>query len=168
MILIGLGANLEHPTYGSPAETLKAAIRALNNIFEVEAQSSFYQSAPVPMSDQPWFVNAVVRVSANFTLENTLKYMHNIEKEFGRVRELKWEARVLDLDLLAFHKEITENKDQVNGPVVPHPFLAERKFVLVPILEIAPDWRHPTSNLSAAEMLAILPEGQKLEILPYG
>ncbi|MEH6547110.1 MAG: 2-amino-4-hydroxy-6-hydroxymethyldihydropteridine diphosphokinase, partial [Sneathiella sp.] len=137
MILIGLGANLHHPIYGSPVETIKAAIQALNGLFDVQKQSSLYQSAPVPISDQPWFTNAVIGVSASTTLKETLKVLHNIEEEFGRVRKLTWEARVLDLDLLTFCDEITENKDQRVGPVVPHPLLAERRFVLAPILEIA-------------------------------
>lgn len=165
MIFVGLGANLEHPIYGSPAETLKAAISALSNIFIVENQSSLYQSAPIPISDQPWFNNAVITVSTSFTLEKTLNSLHNIEKEFGRIRDVKWGARVLDLDLLVFHKEITKNKDQLNGPVVPHPLLTERKFVLEPIREIAPDWKHPILNLSAEEMLASLPAGQLPEKL---
>ncbi|MEH6526362.1 MAG: 2-amino-4-hydroxy-6-hydroxymethyldihydropteridine diphosphokinase [Sneathiella sp.] len=165
MILIGLGANLHHPIYGSPAETIKAAIQALNGLFDIQMQSSLYQSAPVPISDQPWFINAVIGVSTSITLKETLNILHNIEKEFGRVRKLAWEARVLDLDLLTFYEEITENKDQRIGPVVPHPFMAERRFVLVPILEIAPAWKHPVLKLTAAEMLAFLPDGQKLEKL---
>ncbi|USG59817.1 2-amino-4-hydroxy-6-hydroxymethyldihydropteridine diphosphokinase [Sneathiella marina] len=168
MIFIGLGANLKHPTYGPPAETLKAAIRALNSIFSIKTQSSLYQSAPVPMSDQPWFFNAVISISTSFTLEETLKSLHKIEKEFGRVREKKWEARILDLDLLVFHKQVTRNREQLKGPVVPHPFLAERMFVLEPIQEIAPNWRHPVLNLNAAEMLSILPKGQRVEKLPPG
>jgi 2-amino-4-hydroxy-6-hydroxymethyldihydropteridine diphosphokinase len=159
--LIGLGANLDHPVFGKPEFTLKAAIDELGRIFKIERQSSFYQSAPVPLSDQPWFINAVIVFSTSNSLDESLKLLHIIEKKFGRVRSLKWEARVLDLDLLAFDDFVTVNREQGKGVVVPHPMIAERKFVLEPISEIAPNWRHPLLELTADQMLSALPVLQK-------
>lgn len=168
MILIGLGANLDHPEFGSPIHTLLAAVTEIGKNYPVIRHSSWYSSAPVPSSDQPWFVNAVISISSDSKLGTTLETLQNIEKKFGRIRREKWEARVLDLDLLAFNGEITDNQNQSDGPVVPHPLMQYRAFVLAPIAEIAPEWRHPVSGISALELLKILPESQEFKILRAG
>ncbi|MFT6559404.1 2-amino-4-hydroxy-6-hydroxymethyldihydropteridine diphosphokinase [Sneathiella sp.] len=167
MIFIGMGANLMHPVYGEPVNSLKAAIRTLEQPdLMVIKRSSWYKTAPVPVSDQPWFVNNVIEVETSLPMEGLLSRLHEVEKEFGRVREVKWEARVLDLDLLAYDNQITLNQDQTKGSVVPHPFMQERAFVLAPLAEIAPDWVHPTLQQSAAELLARLSPVQAFEIVP--
>jgi 2-amino-4-hydroxy-6-hydroxymethyldihydropteridine diphosphokinase len=150
VILLGLGANLDHPRYGPPRQTLEAALEALQaGGIAVLARSRWYRSAPVPPSDQPWFLNAVASVETSLSPEALLARLHEIEARFGRSRRRPNEARVLDLDLLAYH-------DRVSAPgavpVLPHPRLAERAFVVLPLLEIAPDWRHPESGLSTAEL----------------
>lgn len=165
MILIGLGANMPHPEYGEPVRTLAAAVRAIDGYFTVVRQSSWYRSAPVPASDQPWFANAVIEIETDLKLPDVLAVLHKIEKKFGRVRRQKWEARVLDLDILVFHDMVSDNQDQSAGPVVPHPFLHERAFVLAPMAEIAPLWRHPVNGLSAAELLAKLPQHQQFDVI---
>ncbi|MCR9212445.1 MAG: 2-amino-4-hydroxy-6-hydroxymethyldihydropteridine diphosphokinase [Proteobacteria bacterium] len=166
MILIGLGANLLHPVYGEPVSTLKAAIEEIGGFCTVEKCSSWYQSAPVPMSDQPWFVNAVIAVSSDLSLEDFLQKLHGVERSFGRIRKQKWEARVLDLDLLAYNDLVTKNESQDVGPVVPHPRLSERAFVVAPLAEILPDWRHSKTGEPASELLKKLPEDQEFRILP--
>ncbi len=168
MILIGLGANLLHPIYGEPVKTLAAAVAEIGTFCQVEKHSSWYQSAPVPISDQPWFVNAVISVSSDLTLEEFLMKLHEVEAGFGRVRKQKWEARVLDLDLLAFHDLVTENKSQERGPVVPHPRLTERAFVVAPLAEILPDWCHPETRQTARNLLERLPNDQEFRILARG
>ncbi|MEX1036648.1 MAG: 2-amino-4-hydroxy-6-hydroxymethyldihydropteridine diphosphokinase, partial [Sneathiella sp.] len=152
MILIGLGANMPHPEHGDPVNTLAAAVREIAGFTSLIRQSSWYRTAPVPMSDQPWFANAVISIATDMTVDELLATLHGIEHDFGRARRQKWEARVLDLDLLAFHDLITENRDQDTGPVLPHPRLQERAFVLAPIAEIAPEWHHPVSKIRAAEL----------------
>ncbi len=165
MILIGLGANMPHPDYGDPVNTLGEAVHRLRKIVHVSRQSSWYRSAPVPISDQPWFVNAVLVVETEMSEIDLLQALHRTEREFGRVRRQRWEARVLDLDLLAYHDLVTENQDQAAGPVLPHPHMQGRAFVLAPISEIAPEWRHPISRLRASELLKILPSEQPFDVV---
>ena len=163
MILVGLGANLEHPRYGPPRKTLETALKALEQSgIVVLARSRWYQSAPVPPSDQPWFVNAVASVATDLTPAELLTKLHEIEARFGRSRQRRNEARVLDLDLLAYH-------DLVSAPgacpVLPHPRLAERAFVVLPLRELAPDWRHPGSGLSIGELAGRLNPAETAEPL---
>lgn len=123
-------------------------------------RSSWYRSAPVPPSDQPWFVNAVAGVRTALSPRDLLVALHDVEAEFGRVRSVRNASRTLDLDLLAYGDAVIEDP---GGLVLPHPRLAERAFVLLPLAEVAPAWRHPVSGLTAGEMLALLPAGQTVE-----
>ena len=93
--------------------------------------------------------------------------MHAIERKFGRVREIQWEARILDLDLLAYNSLITENRSQLQGSVVPHPRMHERGFVMAPLCEIAPNWRHPVLRKSATEIRAEILLEAEVEVLPH-
>ncbi|WP_293959933.1 2-amino-4-hydroxy-6-hydroxymethyldihydropteridine diphosphokinase [Sneathiella sp.] len=165
MILIALGANMPHPEHGDPVNTLAAAVRDIANTVSLMGQSSWYRTAPVPVSDQPWFANAVISVETDMQPDDLLARLHGIEEDFGRVRRQKWEARVLDLDLLVFHDLVTENRDQGAEIVLPHPQMQKRAFVLAPIAEIAPEWRHPVSNLAAQELLSRLPSEQAFDII---
>jgi 2-amino-4-hydroxy-6-hydroxymethyldihydropteridine diphosphokinase len=166
MILIGLGANLLHPIYGEPLETLKAALEQIKTQgIVIEKQSSWYRTEPVPVSEQPWFVNAVIAVSTDLAAEDLLQVLHQIEQKFGRVREMKWEARVLDLDLLAYDEYISENQDQTQGSVIPHPHMQDRAFVLVPIKEILEAWQHPRLGQGIDELLDGLDSVPEFEIV---
>lgn len=163
MILVGLGANLDHPRYGTPERTLDAAVEALGpHGIAVVARSRRYRSAPVPASDQPWFVNLVVAVETRLPPAALLAALHEIEAEFGRTRGRRNEARVLDLDLLAYHDRVSAPGEV---PVLPHPRLAERAFVVLPLRDVAPDWRHPESGLSVAELARRLDPAAAVEPL---
>ena len=168
MIFIALGANLEHPLYGEPLNTLRAAVDEMkqSGLFILK-QSSWYKTAPVPVSDQPWFVNAVIEIETNLEAAELLNLLHAIERKFGRVREIQWEARILDLDLLAYNSLITENRSQLQGSVVPHPRMHERGFVMAPLCEIAPNWRHPVLRKSATEIRAEILLEAEVEVLPH-
>lgn len=97
-VYIGLGANLPSPEHGTPRETLEAAIRALAaRGLDVVARSPLYESEPVPVSDQPWYLNAVVEVATDLGPAEVLALLHSVENAFGRVRKARNEARVLDL-----------------------------------------------------------------------
>jgi 2-amino-4-hydroxy-6-hydroxymethyldihydropteridine diphosphokinase len=156
---------MPHPDHGDPVNTLTEVVRRLREIVYVSRQSSWYRSAPVPLSDQPWFVNAVLAVETEMTENELLQILHRTERDFGRIRRQRWEARVLDLDLLTFHDRVTENQNQLVGPVLPHPHMQERAFVLAPIKEIAAEWRHPVSGLQASQLLDKLPSEQPFDII---
>jgi 2-amino-4-hydroxy-6-hydroxymethyldihydropteridine diphosphokinase len=158
LILIGLGANL--PSFaGSPRRTLEAALdRLAAEGVGITRRSRFWRTRPVPISDQPWFVNAVAAVETTLPAAALLDLLHRIEDSFGRTRTVANAARVLDLDLLAYGTQILEAPPR---PLVPHPRMAGRAFVLLPIKDIAPDWIHPVSGESLDAMIAALDPDQQ-------
>ncbi|MGH7098475.1 MAG: 2-amino-4-hydroxy-6-hydroxymethyldihydropteridine diphosphokinase [Stellaceae bacterium] len=158
MILIGMGSNLASPRFGPPRKIVAAALDALaGEGVRICARSHWYESAPVPPADQPWFVNGVAALATTLGAPALLALMQRLEARFGRVRGARNAARVLDLDLLDHDGEVVETPFLT----LPHPRLGERRFVLVPLAEIAPLWRHPRSGLSARELLARLPAGEQ-------
>lgn len=159
-ILIALGANLPSARFGAPRATLEAALAAIAaKGVRILRRSSWWESEPVPASDQPWYVNGVAAVATTLEPVALLSLLHGVEAEFGRVRGARNEARLLDLDLLAYGDRRREGPDP---PLLPHPRLADRAFVLLPLAEVAPDWRHPVSRESVRQLIARLPEGQKI------
>jgi 2-amino-4-hydroxy-6-hydroxymethyldihydropteridine diphosphokinase len=159
-ILIALGANLPSPRFGAPRATLEAALAAIaSHDVRILQRSSWWESEPVPASDQPWYVNAVASVETALEPVPLLALLHRIEAGFGRVRGARNEARLLDLDLLAYGNRRREGTEP---PLLPHPRLAERAFVLLPLAEVAPDWHHPVTHESVRQLIARLPEGQKI------
>jgi 2-amino-4-hydroxy-6-hydroxymethyldihydropteridine diphosphokinase len=174
LYLIGLGANLPS-NQGAPLETLVAALAALENRnITVLARSPWFESEPVPRSDQAWFINGVICVSTLNESNNVLKILHDIEIDFGRVRTVPNAARPLDLDLLAQigvppakAPDARPGTFDLSGRalVLPHPRLHERAFVLRPLLAIAPEWIHPETGLSVREMAAKLPNQPVVRLL---
>lgn len=117
---------------------------------KVTALSSFYETSPVGVIDQPSFLNAVLRLATELNPLDLLNHLQRIEKiVFGRTRTVRWEARKMDLDLLLYSEQI------LNSPelVLPHPRLAERRFVLQPLCEIAPELIHPVLRRSIFKLL---------------
>lgn len=160
-ILIGLGANLPTAEYGSPRRALEAALHALaGRGVRVLRRSPWYESAPVPPSDQPWFVNGVAVCESELAPAPLLALLHDIERAFGRRRGRRNEPRVLDLDLLAYGDRV-----EPGPPVLPHPRLAERAFVLLPLADVLPGWRHPASGLALARLVQRLPPDQAIRRL---
>ncbi len=161
MIVIGLGANLPSQRFGDPQGACEAALDALSAAgIAVLRRSRWYRSAPVPASEQPWFVNAVAEVETGLSAAELLGLLHRIEREMGRERQVRDEARVIDLDLLVYGETVSGPRET---PVLPHPRLAERAFVVMPLAELAPDWRHPRTGQSLAEMVVALPADQRAE-----
>lgn len=159
MILLGLGANLPSAV-GPPQKTLEAAIAAFEEAgVKIVARSRWYKTAPVPASDQPWFINGVMRVETQLGPEELLRLMQKIEARFGRQRGVRDAARTLDLDILDYDGRI----DEAPGLVLPHPRMHQRAFVLKPLAEIAPAWRHPKLQEPIAALIAALPPEQKAE-----
>jgi len=163
VILIGIGGNLASPRFGSPLDTLAAALVALQaEGIRVITRSGWYRTEPVPRSDQPWFVNAVASLATHLAARDLLAALQTLEEQFGRVRSELNAPRVLDLDLLDYEGQVTDT----TSLVLPHPRLHQRRFVLLPLAEIAPDWRHPLSRLTAKQLLSRLTATQPVERLP--
>jgi 2-amino-4-hydroxy-6-hydroxymethyldihydropteridine diphosphokinase len=158
-IFVGVGANLPHPVHGSPRRTLEAALGELRGRgVGVVRVSPWYRTSPIPASDQPWYVNAVAEIATSLPADRLLQLLHDVEEIFGRVRSVPNAARMIDLDLLDYRREIA-----IGGPgraTLPHPRLHERAFVLRPLADLAPDWRHPLTGTPIRHLLAALPEEQ--------
>jgi 2-amino-4-hydroxy-6-hydroxymethyldihydropteridine diphosphokinase len=162
MILVALGANLPTARHGSPRENCEAALAAFTEAgIRVLKRSRWYRSAPVPPSGQPDFVNGVAAVETALAPAALLARLHEIERALGRVRGEPNAARTLDLDLLAYHDRVSDGGD--GGPVLPHPRMEGRAFVLLPLRDVAPDWRHPRSGRSVAALIAALGPDQRAE-----
>jgi 2-amino-4-hydroxy-6-hydroxymethyldihydropteridine diphosphokinase len=151
---IALGSNLPHAGEAGPALLARAA-SALKSAGHVpRAFSGVWQTAAWPPSDQPDYFNAVIEVDAGEAdAPAVYETLRAIEMQFGRDRREIWAARTLDLDIVVMDNLVGE----FDGIVLPHPRMHERAFVLAPMAEIAPYWRHPLLKKTAADLLAGLP-----------
>lgn len=159
IVLIGVGANLPGPD-GRPAlETARQAVAMLDTLprLGLVGLSRWFETAPVPPSGQPPYVNAVaaLRVDPGATLDpaTLLERLMAIEAACGRQRSTPNAARTLDLDIIGIGDMVREGPD----PVLPHPRAHLRAFVLAPLIDVAPDWVHPVLKQTAAALLAALP-----------
>ncbi len=164
MILIGLGANLPSPEHGPPQATLEAALDALGaQGANVLRRSPWYESAPVPPSGQPWYVNAVAEVESALSPQALLAALLDVEAGFGRVRSVRNASRTVDLDLLDYRGLVTGPGEK---PELPHPRLHERAFVLLPLRDLAPGWRHPASGRTVGALIEALGRPGPVRRLP--
>ncbi len=149
--------------HGSPAATLQAALDSLNGEeVRVLRRSRWYRSAPVPISDQPWYVNGVAEVATGLAPAALLARLADLEQAFGRVRGVRNAPRIIDLDLLAYDDFVSAPEDSLQ---VPHPRLSARAFVVLPLAELAPRWRHPVSGQTIQELCDRLPSDQIAEAM---
>lgn len=149
MIYIALGANMPSPV-GPPEVTLRCALEAMpRHGIRVVAVSRFYSSPAWPRADQPRFVNAVAEVKTKLLPGELMRTLLVVEKAFGRVRKTKWEPRSLDLDLIDYGGLFSDAPHLM----LPHPWMHERAFVLKPLWDIAPGWRHPDTGQGIGTLL---------------
>lgn len=154
---VALGSNLAG-RFSSPETAVEAAIAALDSEdVQVVARSRLYRSAAWPDPSDPEFVNAVARVETDLSAARLLERLHTIEAEFGRERRQTNAPRTLDLDIVDYGGQVSPPGE---SPVLPHPRLADRAFVLLPLIEIAPGWRHPATGIAVADLIAVLQGGQ--------
>jgi len=180
--LVAVGSNLTSSA-GDARATVAVALQLLGaRGLKITARSRLFRTPAFPAGSGPDFVNAAFSVETDLSALALLDLLHSVEHDLGRTRQTRWEARVLDLDLLALGDRILPDaesfdhwfrlslEDQmVQAPdqlILPHPRLQDRSFVLVPLMDIAPDWRHPRLGLTVAEMLAKLPAGDLASIVP--
>ena len=191
--IIGIGSNLPSSQYQTPLETCQAALHQLqeNPLIHHDAQmlhivdiSRWYRCPPVPVSDQPWFVNAVFRCISALPPEQCLLWLHKIEQDFERIRRTRNEARTLDLDMILQIDETLHRPTQLQNhvpnipnlqhfsslqemqhllnyktdiaPIIPHPRMTNRHFVLYPLQDIFVNFRHPETNKHIYELIAEL------------
>jgi 2-amino-4-hydroxy-6-hydroxymethyldihydropteridine diphosphokinase len=154
MILVALGSNQSGP-WGNPEQTVKRALAELNNgPIKVKRASTLIQTVPFGVLNQPNFVNAVALIETALSPHTLLRRLHMIERQAGRKRGRRWGPRTLDLDLLDYHGLQMKQKGEIQKALVlPHPGIAERVFVLEPIAELAPRWKHPVNHKTAASMI---------------
>jgi 2-amino-4-hydroxy-6-hydroxymethyldihydropteridine diphosphokinase len=161
MIFLGLGGNMPSKRFGPPRAILGAALAALaQQGIEVRRRARWYRSRPLPDDGQPWYVNGVAEIETEFPPGELLSRLLETERQFGRERRERWAPRTIDLDLLAYHELNNWQSGDDTAPVLPHPRLHERAFVLAPLAELAPKWRHPVLDRTVEQMLAALPPGQ--------
>lgn len=155
-ILIGLGANLPGANGAPPLAACLAAVALLSGVpgLRLCRLSCWWDSPAWPDPTAPRFVNGVARMAGRIGPEPLLAALHAIEAGLGRVRGAPNAPRTLDLDLLAMGGLVREA-----APVLPHPRMAERAFVLLPLAQVAPDWVHPVLGQTAAALAEALPEG---------
>ncbi len=155
-IYIALGSNLHHPQYGDPSEVIDHAIRKLAQDIMILSRSPIYRSRPVPFSDQPDYANAVIRVASYKNPFEMLVKLHSLEDEMGRVRYVKNEARVLDLDLLDYDSIVLRDAKLQ----LPHERIKERSFVLYPLRDVAPNWTYPGTKETVDDLIRLLPRAE--------
>jgi len=179
--LVALGSNLPSSAGDAHATVLFALELLAHKRVQITAQSRRFRTPAFPLGAGPDFVNAVAEVTTDLTPEALLAHLHSVEGLIGRTRETRWGARVIDLDLLAFGETVlpdaatfarwfnlAENERAKHTPdqlVLPHPRLQERGFVLIPLMDLAPDWRHPYLGLTVRQMVERLPEAEKAAVV---
>ena len=155
---IGLGSNVGDPVLNC-LESIKRI--SLFGHIRISNQSSLYRTEPVGLKEQEWFVNGVIEIKTKYKASTLLKILQQVEDDMGRIRGEKWGPRTIDLDILFYGQEIIKEKNLL----IPHPELHKRRFVLIPMSEIAPYVIHPAFGISVKGLLSRLQDESRVQIL---
>ena len=165
MIYLGIGSNLPS-TYGNRFNNINFAVKYLEAYrIQVLKKSSYYETPSYPNQNNPKFINIVVCVKTNLSPENLIEAIIDTEKKLERKRGVKNDPRTCDIDIIDYKSQILTIKHLENDFVVPHHKLTSRNFVLLPLKEIEPKWRHPISNESVDDLINKLNDNDKKCIL---
>jgi 2-amino-4-hydroxy-6-hydroxymethyldihydropteridine diphosphokinase len=153
-VFIGIGSNL-----GEPDKNCLEAVKRIEQVGGCKntGVSRLYLTEPVGVEDQPWYVNCVMSISTNLSARRLMNILLRIESAMGRVREKKWESRNIDLDILLFDNEIISEENLT----IPHPLMHKRRFVVAPIVDLAPNLIHPFLGKTMSELLDALPDDEQ-------
>jgi len=179
-VIIAIGGN-QPSNKGNSAETVVWGIENLSRrVGSPIRKSCLYQTPAYPIGSGPDFVNAAAVFESELSAAQILQACHVIESEAARVRTTRWGQRTLDLDLIGYGDQVAPDIDRYaywrdlpadqqmqqtpDALILPHPRLQDRAFVLVPMMDVAPDWRHPVSGLTTREMLDARPAAEKASI----
>lgn len=156
---IGIGSNL-----GDKRDNCFKAMDRMGQVpgCKVTGHSDLYLTKPWGVEGQDWYANAVASMSTKISAQHLLENLQAIEADMGRVREEKWEARIIDLDILLFGDDVINEENLT----IPHPLMHLRRFVLVPLVQLAPDLIHPSLGMTMDELLQKLPEDDQ-EVIPF-
>jgi 2-amino-4-hydroxy-6-hydroxymethyldihydropteridine diphosphokinase len=144
IVYLSLGTNV-----GQRHQNLERAIAGLGEVMVVTAVSPIYQTPPWGLTDQPDFLNLCLAATTSLTPLDLLHFTQQLEKDLGRVKTARWGPRLIDIDILFYDNRILHS-DKL---VIPHPEIAQRAFVLIPLADIAPDLVHPQTGQTVAEMI---------------
>ena len=180
--IASVGSNQEWQCNNSVIILTEMLNNLKSNYVDVTSISRFYQTPAFPAGAGPDFVNAALVIRTDLPHYDLLALFHRVEHEMGRVREKRWGQRTIDIDLISYgdqvlpdvatqtrwmelplSEQMTKAPDQ---PIVPHPRLQDRAFVLGPLMDIAPQWRHPVLGRTIAEIYAATPQNLKDEVKP--
>ena len=159
-VIIGIGGNIKTEDGNHPIEVAIKAISFLKDYsIKITEQSSWYETEPIPKSQQPNFFNCIIFANTTLNELDVLKSLHEIEYKLGRRRKEANEARVIDLDLIAYSNKVLSNKEII----VPHPRAHQRRFVMEPLAELDKNWVHPVLKISIKKILKNL-DNQNIKI----
>lgn len=169
MILVGIGANLEFGNQ-APLQNMENVLTMLDasSGLKVVGRSRWYRTSPVGKVDQPDYFNGVAALASDPGPLDLMRLLLDIERQFGRIRGERWGPRTMDLDLLDFDGQVLDLEEEGITLHLPHPRMHERAFVLRPLGDVAPNWRHPVLNKSAAEFLAEISSNQAVQVVGEG
>ena len=165
MIILSLGSNLQSK-FGSRFKNLNLAMQHLKKKgIIINKKSSFYETPSYPDKNKPKFINMVVEVKTDLLPINLMLILINIEKLLGRQRRKKNDPRTCDIDIIDYDGQVNEFLTQNSKLIIPHKDLSSRNFVLFPLQEILPDWKHPKSKENVSALIQKLPEEDRKSIL---